>query len=872
MKYVEEPVPNERLRRARILKGWSQADLAEQVGTSFETVSRWERGITAPSLRYCKQLSQVLGKSAEELGLVSNLIEKLTHPLTPLVLLASSHADAELAIISRLKTTLNERGMTLWMSRHLGRQGTENSQAVQVILVLISPEAHSSRHVHDAFEIARRYQRSVCGIWIKGDQWEHCLPDNQLELAVLIDARHKDETTVLEETVTALDQVRCVIPDASEEAQTSWSETPTMVAPLTSLPAEISTSMSRSEQGADWLAHHNQMAQLSPVLSHSFEPTIGTQSIAHPLPPKLPVTSNRKGPSLRRMVLLMGGAILFIISGLLGSFSLLTHFGTLDAYSKPTALTPVHGGTWTYGLPYRDASSLIPNGSSDAASTEMDEALYLPLFYGDAQGVIHAGAATEMPTVQNGGVSTDATTWTFHLRPHLIWSDGQPYDARDVDFTWRLWANPKFPAGNTLGLNLISSTKVSTDHLSITFHLTHPFAPFLASLWVDGLFAPLPAHRFSSMAPDQILNSPDNLNPTVTSGPFMMSESVPGDHYTVVRNPRYYRAREGLPYLNKINFIILDSFDPSLKKLQAGTIDATGLIQDIPNHGVIEHLLKNYALVYPTAQVIFEALYFNFHNAVLATHPEVRQAMALAVDQQSIITNALQGLGTPICTDHSSAYHPGYEPDAPCPPFNLAAANKLLDDNGWVKGADGVRTKGRERLEFEYSTTTNQPWRPSIQAIIQRDFGQIGIKLDIQNYPDRLLFGSVLPAGKASPSTGAVAGRYDIAEFNDYLAYDPDDSSLFACNQLPPSGLNLDFYCNLSLDKLFAQEQATADPGVRQLIFQQIHQIYLTQFPFIVLYDLSEFALVHKGTHNYLPGPFADSYNIAEWWCDNGKC
>ena len=70
MKYVEEPVPNERLRRARILKGWSQADLAEQVGTSFETVSRWERGITAPSLRYCKQLSQVLGKSAEELATV----------------------------------------------------------------------------------------------------------------------------------------------------------------------------------------------------------------------------------------------------------------------------------------------------------------------------------------------------------------------------------------------------------------------------------------------------------------------------------------------------------------------------------------------------------------------------------------------------------------------------------------------------------------------------------------------------------------------------------------------------------------------------------------------------------------------------------
>ncbi len=74
--------------------------------------------------------------------------------------------------------------------------------------------------------------------------------------------------------------------------------------------------------------------------------------------------------------------------------------------------------------------------------------------------------------------------------------------------------------------------------------------------------------------------------------------------------------------------------------------------------------------------------------------------------------------------------------------------------------------------------------------------------------------------------------------------------------------------------KLFVQEQATADAGVRQQIFKQIHQIYLTEFPFIVLYSPVEPALAHKGTHNYQPGPFitAETINIWEWWCDNGKC
>src|SRR5439155_12547845 len=163
---------------------------------------------------------------------------------------------------------------------------------------------------------------------------------------------------------------------------------------------------------------------------------------------------------------------------------------------------------------FQEPDSLIPNGFGLEASALVDQALYLPLFYGDAQGVVHPGAAMEVPTVQNGGISADATTWTFHLRPHLVWSDGQPYDARDVDFTWKLWKNPKFGAAVPLDPNLISSADVSADHLSITFHLTHAYAPFL-SLWVDGVFAPLPAHHFSSMAPEAILKSPENLNPQV---------------------------------------------------------------------------------------------------------------------------------------------------------------------------------------------------------------------------------------------------------------------------------------------------------------------------------------------------------------------
>ncbi len=589
--------------------------------------------------------------------------------------------------------------------------------------------------------------------------------------------------------------------------------------------------------------------------------------VPSPLEPTMPVQQRARRLPRTTTALLIGLVVVIIAGGVLGSLSLLTHFGLLGARSVPPAVTAVRGGTWTQDINI-DPHSLFPNQGDGAA---IDEALYLPLFDGDAQGVIYPAAASEIPTVQNGGISADGKTWTFHLRPHLVWSDGQPYDARDVDFTWKLWL--KFGAANVgnnnLDPTLISGADVSADDLSITFHLTRAFAPFL-SLWVGGYYAPLPAHQFSAMSVEAIVKSPDHLNPRVVSGPFLMSESVPSDHYTVVRNPSYYRAKEGLPYLDKIIFRPVDE-NVVFKDLQAGTIDDAADL-DVTMAPAYQDL-SHYLLVTPPADAGTEGIYFNFHNTVLASHLEVRQAMAMAIDHQALITMARRGFANPLCTDHPSAYHPGYDPHAPCPDFNPAAANKLLNDSGWVKGLDGVRSKDGQRLEFEYSTQlTNAPWRFATEAIVQRILMAIGIKLDIQNYPAGQLFGSFLPGGKASPPTGAVAGRYDIAELAQTFWYDPDDSSSLSCDQIPPNGANIDFYCNHALDALYKQELATVDPGARQQIFRQIHEIYLMQFPFIILYSLPHLYIVRKGTHNYLPSDHIANINIWEWWCDGGKC
>lgn len=536
---------------------------------------------------------------------------------------------------------------------------------------------------------------------------------------------------------------------------------------------------------------------------------------------------------------------------------------TNNGNGTTTTGNPVKGGTWIDDL-YEPVKSLIPNGVSETFADLVDQSLYLPLFYGDAQGHINPGLASEIPTVANGDVSSDLKTWTIKIRPGVTWNDGQPLDARDVDFTWRLWDNPKFGAASTVGFNLIQSATVASDNLSITFHLSQPFEAFVPT-WTDALSAPLPAHHFQGMAPDQVLKSADNLNPSVTSGPFMMSESKPGDHFTVVRNPKYYLASKGLPYLDKIVFRLIPSQDTILKDFQSNSITSAYFLDvtKVPAYKA----LANYHLVSNPNASNFEAMYFNLNNPVLS-HKEVREAMAYAIDYNSLIQTARRGQAVPLCTDHGKAYVPGYQADAPCPNYDASKANSILDAAGWTKGSDGIRTKGGQRLEFKYSTTANNAWRAADEEILQQDFKAVGIQLDIQNYSADTYFGTILPQGK-----------FDIGEFENSWTYDADDSSAFACNQVPSAansfgGGNYARYCNPKLDALFQQELSTTDTAARQQVFNQEHQIYLTDYPFITLYGPTDISVAKNTVHNYLPGPegAAETVNVWEWWCTNGTC
>jgi len=508
---------------------------------------------------------------------------------------------------------------------------------------------------------------------------------------------------------------------------------------------------------------------------------------------------------------------------------------------------PVKGGTMIDGL-YEEPDRLIPNTSNMTYAINVQTTLFSPLFYTDNKGVQHPGLASEIPTVANGDISKDLKTYTFKLRPGLLWSDGQPLDARDVDYSWKTWTNKDLIIYTNVGLTQIQSATVSPDNLSITFHLSAPSVSFAAD-WTDGYF-PMPAHILSSMTAKQLNNSKFTLQPTVGSGPFIIQSRKPGDNITEVPNPHYYQP--GKPYLSKLIFRIIPDQVAITNALRAHEIDASWFL-DVAQASTLQHI-SGYTYV-PGLAANFEQGLLNLKNPILQD-VRVRQALEYGLNRQAMATDVWHGAPLLASDEPPSLF--SYDPSIKPYPYDPVKAGQLLDAAGWKLGADGRRHKNGKLLSLRYSTTARNTWRAQDELIALTDYQQIGIDLRIINYPADTYFGTILPSG-----------QYDIGEFENNAQIDPDIAvyGQFDSSQVPPHGGNWGWFVNSAFDKLIAQEESTADQSQRKVIFSKMQQVMHDQLPSLWYYDPPNIYEYSNSLHNYMPGPYSgECWNTQDWY------
>ena len=349
-------------------------------------------------------------------------------------------------------------------------------------------------------------------------------------------------------------------------------------------------------------------------------------------------------------------------------------------------------------------------------------------------------------------ISADGLRWVFHLRPEVRWSDGAPFTADDVVFTFeKLIYNPDLPA-SARDIFTIDGKPVQVralDEHTVEFQLPAPFAPFLRALGTEIL----PAHRVRPLVEAGTFASAWGLDTPpaeiVGTGAFILTEYVPGQYVRFSRNPNYWRLdAQGrrLPYLNEVRMLIVSTEDVELLKFQEGELDVYSM------RG------SDYAILKPgEAQgryTVYEAgpafgTNFIFFNQDPRTNTETgqpfvppyklawftdrafRQAVAYAIDRQSIIEIVMDGLGFPQDSAMSPSSGFFYNPNVPTYPYDLARARWLLAEGGYVdQDGDGVlEDRSGHPVEFTLYTNSGNTDRVQIAGIIRKDLERLGMKV-----------------------------------------------------------------------------------------------------------------------------------------------
>ena len=507
-----------------------------------------------------------------------------------------------------------------------------------------------------------------------------------------------------------------------------------------------------------------------------------------------------------------------------------------NAWTTPHVLTISDGG---------DVTTLNPHLSTFASTANLSEMTMAWLLKWDEHNRPYPELATEVPTKANGGVSRDGLTITYHLRKGVRWSDGAPFDADDVVFSTAVVNNP----ANDEATRLDQIEKVDEpDKFTVVYHLKKPYSLATVAFFSSCCANPsiLPKHLLAKYP--NINDVPYNSLP-VGIGPFTFSRWDRSKQVVLVANPTYWRGR---PKLDKIVYKIVPDRDALLAQLEAHNVDMWYQFGGA-------YLARIKAL--PAYTILRQPSYAYSHYDFNLTHPavsdpRVRQALRLALNRQELVDKVEHGIG--IVQDSATPATAPYFIDAGTTPYDPAKANELLDQAGWVRGADGIRAKSGIKLALNVATRTGTPDVDEQLELVSNDWKQIGVGLNVRRYPSALMFAPVQKGGVINGDT------WDVVVFA--WAADPlgDYSAIYGCNAFPPAGQNDLRWCNQTaehaMDALlehYDQNQRIADLKVTMREFTR-------DVPSIITFMRVDLFAFNRDLKNYHPNNLTPFDNMMD--------
>ncbi|MBF9044007.1 peptide ABC transporter substrate-binding protein [Rhodobacterales bacterium HKCCE4037] len=540
------------------------------------------------------------------------------------------------------------------------------------------------------------------------------------------------------------------------------------------------------------------------------------------------------------------------------------------------------GGSGHLNIIYWQApSTLNPYLSGGTKEVESASLVLESLARFDDTGTMVPWLATEIPTVENGGISEDLTQITWTLQEGITWSDGTPLTAADAVFTWEYCTHPEGGCAQASYFDGVESI-VAVDDLTIQVNFANP-TPFPYTALVGSESPIIQAAQFADCLGARAPECTEaNFGP-IGTGPFVVEDFRPNDVIEFVANENFRNPDQ--PYFASVTFKGGgDATAAARSVLETGEFDYAWNLQIDPTILAQMEAQGNGTVVTAFGTSV-ERLHMNQFDPnpelgdirstaeagphPFLTNPVIGQAMSMAIDRALLVEIGYGAGGQPTCNVLPAPELYASTANDGCLVQDIAGANALLDEAGIVDtDGDGIREYEGTPLRVLYQTSTNAV-RQDTQALVKQWWAEIGIDAELRNIDASVFFGG----DPASPDT--FQKFYADVEMytNNFAGVDPQAyMANWACDEIPSpatqwQGSNIQRFCSEDYDALIEEMAATADLERRGEIARMQNDMLIQSYSII--------PLVHRGgvsAHaNSLGGIRmsdwdSELWNIAEWY------
>lgn len=515
-----------------------------------------------------------------------------------------------------------------------------------------------------------------------------------------------------------------------------------------------------------------------------------------------------------------------------------------EELARVEGLTGRYGGHIVVGQ-RSEPKTLNPVTATDAISREVIGRLNADLIE-----INRASQTTESALAKSWKMSPDGRTFTLKLRKGLRFSDGHPFDADDVIFSFTVYLDEAVdsPQRDLLIIDGKAPTITKLDQYTVRFALPRPYAA--AERLFDG-FAVLPRHILEKPYRDGKFPQAWALSTPPAEiaglGPFRVKQYWPGQRILLERNPYYWKAdRENrrLPYLDELVFLFVGSEDAQVMRFEAGETDLINRLSS-ENYALLskEQSKTGSQLADLGPSLEYNFLVFNLNDLsskklenigrkqVWFQELKFRQAVSAAVDRDSIVKLVYGTRGTPLWGNVGPGNRMWVNQSIPHPQRSLETARQLLKSAGFTWSASSqLLDRAGQPVEFSIVTSSSNAQRMKMATLVQDDLSQLGMQVHVVPLDFRATIDRVFQTFDYEAAImGLGGGDADPnPEMNVWLSN--GSTHLWRMNETKPATA-----WEQEIDRLMNEQMITLDYNKRKKLYDRVQQIISEQMPFIFL-------------------------------------